>query len=76
MKKSAASMIIILSVSMLCACVANKDKAADIALSAEIAVDQSAKSASGAGGDPSAPGSVLPGNDRCGHGHHAGSCIG
>ena len=49
MKKSAASIIIIiLSVSMLCACAANTEKDTDIAVSDEIALDQRAESDSGA----------------------------
>lgn len=47
MKKSAASIIIILSVSMLCACAAKTEKDADIAVSDEIALDQKAESDSG-----------------------------
>ena len=47
MKKSAAAIIIILSVSMLCACAANAEKDADIVVSDETAVDQSAESDSG-----------------------------
>ena len=39
MKKSAASIIVILYVSMLCACGANTEKDADIAVSDEIALD-------------------------------------
>ena len=49
MKKSVASIIIILSVSMLCACTANAEKDADITVSNEISVDQSAESDFGAG---------------------------
>ena len=48
MKKSAASIIIILSVSILCACTANTEKDADIDVSAENMVDQSTESDSGA----------------------------
>lgn len=48
MKKFAASIIIILSVSMLCACAANTEKDADIAVRDEIALDQMAESDSGA----------------------------
>ena len=48
MKKSAASIIVILYVSMLCACGANTEKDADIAVSDEIALDQRAESDSGA----------------------------
>jgi hypothetical protein len=44
MKKATESIIIILSVSMLCACAANTEKDADIALSSEIALDQKAES--------------------------------
>ena len=44
MKKSASSIIIILSASMLCACAANTEKYADIAVSDEIALDQRAES--------------------------------
>lgn len=47
MKKSTASIIIILSVAMLCACAANAEKNADIAVSAEIPVDQSTESDTG-----------------------------
>ena len=47
MKKSAAAIIIILSVSMLCACAANAEKDADIVVSDETAADQSAESDSG-----------------------------
>lgn len=48
MKKSTASIIIIWYVSMLCACGANTEKDADIAVSDEIALDQRAESDSGA----------------------------
>ena len=48
MKKSAASIIVILSVLMLCACAANTEKDADIVVSDEIALDQKAESDSGA----------------------------
>lgn len=48
MKKFAASIIVILSVLMLCACAANTEKDADIAVSDEIALDQRAESDSGA----------------------------
>lgn len=47
MKKSAASIIITLSVSMLCACAAKTEKDADIAMSGEIAVGQSTESDTG-----------------------------
>ncbi len=47
MKKYTASIIIILYVSMLCACGANTEKDADIAVSDEIALDQRAESDSG-----------------------------
>ena len=47
MKKSAASIIVILSVLMLCACAANTAKSADIAVSGEIAVGQSTESDTG-----------------------------
>lgn len=47
MKKSTASIIIILYVSMLCACGANTEKDADIAVSDEIALDQRAESDTG-----------------------------
>ena len=49
MKKSTASIIIILCVSMLCACGANTEKDADIAVSDEIVLDQKAESDSEAG---------------------------
>lgn len=44
MKKATASIIIILSVSMLCACAVNTEKDADIVVSSEIALDQKAES--------------------------------
>lgn len=47
MKKFAASIIIILSVLMLCACAASTEKDADIAVSGEIAVGQSTESDTG-----------------------------
>ena len=47
MKKFAASIIVILSVLMLCACAANTEKDADIAVSDEIALDQRAESDTG-----------------------------
>ena len=47
MKKFAASIIVILSVLMLCACAANTEKDADIAVSGEIAVGQSTESDTG-----------------------------
>jgi len=47
MKKSTASIIIILSVSMLCACAGDPEKSAGSAIGSEIAVDQSLESDSG-----------------------------
>jgi hypothetical protein len=44
MKKTTESIIIILSVVMLCACAENTEKDADIAVSSEIALDQEAES--------------------------------
>ncbi len=44
MKKTTESIIIILSVLMLCACAENTEKDADIAVSSEIALDQEAES--------------------------------
>ncbi len=48
MKKSDLLLIILLFVPMLCACAANTEKYADIAMSTEITMDQSAESGSGA----------------------------